>query len=258
MRYKTYTGIVLKTQPLQEADEVLTFWSWEQGKARLRARGVRRSTSKLRASLLPLAWVSLQVVPSEFLPVIINGRRLKNYSPLTSDLLSLAAVFHLFELVLKTTADRQPNPAISVLLRESLDYLEKTKAANLDFLIIFRLRLLAALGYGLSCGRCALCGLVLDGNRTPFVSEILLGLVCSPCQKKVKEARPLDLQVFHYLRKLEEKDFRFGVSSVTESVKAQAERLLLSFFQTLIERQINSSQFLAENMKVNPAYPVSL
>src|SRR5438309_9306049 len=46
-------GIVLRTQKLGEADRIITILTREQGRVRLVAKGVRRTTSKFGARLEP-------------------------------------------------------------------------------------------------------------------------------------------------------------------------------------------------------------
>ena len=54
-------GIVLRTQKLGEADRIITILTRDNGRVRLVAKGVRRTTSKFGARLEPFAHVDFQV-----------------------------------------------------------------------------------------------------------------------------------------------------------------------------------------------------
>ena len=48
MREIKHTGIILKKQPLGEADELITLFTKEQGKVRVLAKSVKSAKSKLQ------------------------------------------------------------------------------------------------------------------------------------------------------------------------------------------------------------------
>ena len=45
------TGIILKKQPLNESDEIITFYTKENGKIRALAKSVKSSKSKLQQKI---------------------------------------------------------------------------------------------------------------------------------------------------------------------------------------------------------------
>ncbi|MBI4053970.1 MAG: DNA repair protein RecO [Candidatus Doudnabacteria bacterium] len=248
MRYRTLTGFVLKRAALREADEVVTFWSWEEGKARVLIRGVKKSTSRLKAALTPVSLVCLQIASSEFMPVVTSARAVKIYSGTLADLPRVAVVFSLFEMVLRSTADNQANVSVSILLRTSLDYLENSLAVDREFLTAFRLRLLSALGYQPVSSTCAQCGRKISAKRPLFWSSIFVGMICGACSRFDASARTLDLPVVSYLDKLKSESFSFSLLAEAEQTKSQAEQLLIEAFQNICERELNSKNFLAASL----------
>ena len=118
MNHKILNGLVLKHSPLREADEILTLWSWEEGKARVLARAVRKSSSRLRAVLAPVSWLSLQVAPSRRLAVVVDAKVRKSYPEILKNLSHLAIVFNVFEVLMRATPDGEPNQQVSRLLRQ--------------------------------------------------------------------------------------------------------------------------------------------
>jgi len=246
--HKIYTGLVLKRISYKEADEVVSFWSWEEGKVRILARGAKRSTSKLKAILQPLAWLAVTAVKSDFLPVLTSVRRIASYPALAKRLDLTAGVFNLFEMVLRSTPDRQSNETVSVLLRESLEHLNREKNFSLDFLNLFILRLLAALGYRQSWKNCSQCGSKTIDRGEIFFSRLSFGAVCGRCGRVDFLAEKVDLRVKEYLVKLEKDGLAFKDGALGSKVSSLAEHFLSDVFNSVTERQLNSKKFLKEQL----------
>lgn len=248
MNLKTYNGVVLKRTPLREADEVVTLWSWEEGKVRLLVRGLRKSSSKLKAAGVPLAWVELGVVASEYLPIVTSARTVKSNQKITCNLEYLAMVFNIFEIVLRTTPDREPNVAISMLLRQALDFLNDQEHAGLDFILTFRLKFLTALGYEFQFSPCRQCGQALNSKLALFWSDIFMGPICGSCSRFDPRAKKLDLPTVLHLVSLG-KTSGFSAGSNNQELNVKGEKLLSEVFQALTERDFRSKIFLSTQMQ---------
>lgn len=265
MHYKSYTGIILKHQPHREADEVITFWSFEEGKARFLVRGVRKSASKLRGAVSPLSWLHLYVIPSEYLPVVYNVKVIKTYRFPRSDLRHLAMVFNFFEMVLRSTADRQPNHKISLLLRKVLDYLEQARE-DMDLLIYFQLRLFESLGYSLQMQSCVSCQNPFDRRKSNFLSLHAGGLICFDCSRMIADVQNVENEVIECLLKYARNQPFSGAAvgdpsrpastpkrdelrrqAEADPAKKKTNQILSDFFFLLTERRLNSQKFLQEN-----------
>ena len=55
-------AVVLRTYKSGEADRVVVLWTREHGKVRVLAKGVRKTTSRLGATLETLAYVTVDLV----------------------------------------------------------------------------------------------------------------------------------------------------------------------------------------------------
>ena len=58
-------GIVIREQPFQEQDKIITLFTEEEGKIKAIAKGVRRNRS-------PLVAASLSIIPAKILPISIR------------------------------------------------------------------------------------------------------------------------------------------------------------------------------------------
>ncbi|MBX4205313.1 MAG: DNA repair protein RecO [Candidatus Doudnabacteria bacterium] len=148
MKYNKAQGIVLKKTNYKETDQIVTIWSYEFGKMRVLARGLRLPKSKLAGSLQDLSLVNFEVTGRW--PTIISAGTVRNFKGIRSNLAKMAPAFYVTELMLKTTADEHPNtPALECFL-DFLNVLDHED--NLEIIDValhsFVLKLLDHLGFG--------------------------------------------------------------------------------------------------------------
>ncbi|MBX4187925.1 MAG: DNA repair protein RecO [Candidatus Doudnabacteria bacterium] len=152
MKYNKLTGIVLKKQNYKEADQIVTIWTREAGKVRVMARGLRLGKSKLSFSMQDLSLVDFETAGRKSLPALISAKSTKTYSKLRDDLTKTVAAFYATELMLKITADEQPNPEAYDLLEGFFNYLNTKDISEQPIYSIvdsFSLRLLNTLGFSI-------------------------------------------------------------------------------------------------------------
>ncbi|HLC44270.1 MAG TPA: DNA repair protein RecO [Patescibacteria group bacterium] len=246
MRGRTHSAIVIKRAPYREADEVLTCWSWDIGKIRLLARGVRKNESRLKGALSPLAWLEFDVVPSDHLPIIAGVRRVASYSRAGRDLKRVALVFTIFEMILRATPDRQPVRNVSLLLRSALDQLSQDGPVASEFLLVFRYRLLSALGYQPRFDRCSSCGRSLKSEPSRW-SPSWHGIVCERCALGLERISILPAVGVEFFTALENSTEVFPQVMLDSNLEPLLEGWLGGVFQTIIERSLNSSPFLVKH-----------
>jgi len=244
MRYKTYTGVVLKKTAWREADEILTTWTMEEGKIRLLARGLKHPTSKLRAGLAPLSWIEFSTSSALGFPVIIGSRSIHNYNAILQSLPKLASAFNIFEYVLKSTPDRQASPELSVLLREAfnaLDVMEEKQLTN--FLNAFLARFITTMGFGLSLSICTMCGQTVAPSMRVNFSHLQCGLVCDRCVSGDRTAVTVLPRVIMYILSLQAATQFLGKTEAGAEVVSGAKKLLSETMRFILEREIQSSRF---------------
>ncbi|MBI4049351.1 MAG: DNA repair protein RecO [Candidatus Doudnabacteria bacterium] len=150
MKYKKLRGIVLKKQNFRETDQIVTLWTQETGKIRVLARSLKKPASKLVYNLQDLSYVSVETAGRKNLPVLIGCSTLKSFKDLRNDLNKIGAGFYASELMLKLTADEQPNPAAFNLFVEFLSNLNSQQLISSQIQAIlakFSLNLVEILGF---------------------------------------------------------------------------------------------------------------
>lgn len=171
--YSKYTGVILKKHPLGEADELLTIFTKESGKLRVKAVSSRKIHSRLAGHLQSLNEIEFETAgrsASSGLPIVISVRsvRLNNY--LRENLKKFAYALIGAETLYRLCPDRQEHPEayqhLITFLREMGDALEENFCLRK-----FQLRLLHTLGFGVPEGTDEnnIDGRILDG----FMHQIM-------------------------------------------------------------------------------------
>ena len=146
-RELNFTAIILKKQPLGEADEIITFFTRESVKIRGLAKSVKLAKSKLQNSLQTLFLVDLSVAGSGNLPKIIRAQPEETFPNLRENLFLIKQAFYVSELVLKFTPDGQKNEKLFDLLLEFLKFLQTNNGSLELALAKFKTDFLSAIGF---------------------------------------------------------------------------------------------------------------
>ena len=137
---------------------------------RVRARGTKKSVSKLGGSLEPLMEVDLQLAHGRIFGVVTGSQIRNRFPKLREEVISLVAGQWLLELVEKITKPDQPSPEVYVLTMEGLDDLGKQTTAGHIWLSLLRTAwlLLRHEGFAPDLSVCAVCGQLLPKTETSF------------------------------------------------------------------------------------------
>jgi DNA repair protein RecO (recombination protein O) len=175
-------ALVLRTQPLSEADRIVTFLTRSHGRVRAVAKGVRRTRSKFGARLDPFGHVDVQFAVGRSLDVVAQVETIASYrDAIASDYRRYTAGTAMLE-----TADRlvfaEKEPAVQQhqLLLAGVRALAAGMHDASLVLDSFVLRSLAVAGYAPSFGACAVCG--APGPHRSF-SAAAGGMLCGDCRQ---------------------------------------------------------------------------
>ncbi len=141
-------GYIVKTQDLNEADLLLTFFSEESGKLRCIARSAKKRMSKLRGRLQPNCLTSVTLTSLGSLPLVINSEVLQSYQEIVNHQDRIQAVQAMQEIILKALPDELPNPELFFAFGQALQSLNNTsEVSSLLVLLKFLNSALHALGF---------------------------------------------------------------------------------------------------------------
>lgn len=153
----TTPALVLKRRNYAEADRILTLLTPDHGKVDVRAKGVRKPTSRKRGHIELFTHLQAHIVPGRWLPILTQAQAITQFNPLRntptqSQTTSIqeAKIFHAYhlaEITDRLIPENEPQPQIFDMLIKSLTYLQKPNPNIAKLHHSYKLRLLQILGF---------------------------------------------------------------------------------------------------------------
>lgn len=168
-------GVVLGRHGLGEADRVLDLFTREFGRLRVKARSVRRTTSRLAGRLEPFTHAHFLLARGRVLDVVAQVEVVDVHADLREDLQRLGHAWLVADLTLQLVPEAEPHPEVFWLLVEALKLLRGDPGLAAAW---YGLRLFAELGYRPAQDRCPGCGRPASGD---LWSPALGGFCCARC-----------------------------------------------------------------------------
>jgi DNA repair protein RecO (recombination protein O) len=189
-------AIVLRSQPFQERDRLVTFLTENHGRLTGVAKGAihsRRFGGAL--DLFACSHVRWKETQGELVRIEeANARR--DFVELRSKLENISAAGHFVDLCLRLTEDRQVAREVFLLLAHYLKLLE-TNSATFEIVRSFEIKLLERLGWAPVLEECVSCGAAFFGEELPpeesYVSLAVErgGFLCRDCSPPQSRHFPL-------------------------------------------------------------------
>lgn len=239
-------AIVLRHRDWGEADRLLTLYTKQRGKIRAVAKGARKVRSRKAGHLQPFTHVSLQLARAKGPYIITQVETLNAYIPLREDLNLTGNASYLLELLDRFTYDEEEiNTAIFSLLENSLSRL--TRGDDIWVLIrYYEIRLLDYLGFRPRLFHCASCEREIKAENQ-FFSADLGGIICPQCGASLMNARSVSVDEIKYLRHFQRSAYEDARrANPNPKIRANVEMLMQFYLSYILERGLNSPQFLKE------------
>jgi DNA repair protein RecO (recombination protein O) len=240
--YKT-EAIILRQRRLGEADRILCVFTPTFGKMDVKARGVRKTTSRMSGHLQPLTRCMLQLAQGHVSDVVAGCETLESFQPLRNDLDRLSRALYAAELVDRFVPERTHSYPTYRLLSDTLHRLAEAENAD-QTLRFFEMRLLDQCGFRPELDVCTGCGSPLEPIDN-FFAPISGGVVCSACASGALGARTLSLNALKVLRLLQHGSYNDAMRVRIEGTLArEVEIHLRSFIVAVLERDVNAAAFI--------------
>ena len=240
--YKT-EAIVLRGRKLGEADRILTLFSPAFGKMEAKAKGVRKTTSRLSGHLQPLNHCMLQLARGHVSDVITGCETLASFRGLRDDLERLSRALYAAELTDRMTAEHVQSLPTYRLLLDTLARLESGPDSD-TALRFFEMRLLDQSGFRPELERCVGCGNALQPVDN-FFAPVAGGAVCRDCVPGLAGPRVMTLNGLKVLRLLLRGSYNdVARVNVPPELAEEVERHLRSYIIGVLERDVNAATFI--------------
>jgi DNA repair protein RecO (recombination protein O) len=240
--YKT-EAIVLRQRKLGEADRILTLHTPAYGKLDAKAKGVRKTTSRMSGHLQPLSRCMVQLARGRSgLDVIAGCETLESFQALREDLDRLSRALYAAELADRFLAERVESMATYRLL---LDTLRRLQDGNADTALrYYEMRLLEQSGFRPELERCLGCEQALQPEANYF-APVAGGTYCPSCGAGAAGSRTLSLNALKVLRLLQRASYNeAGRVTMPPALAQEVERHLRSYIVCMLERDVNAAAFV--------------
>jgi|SRR3990167_1111205 len=146
MRAFKTEGIVIKRRNYGEADRIVTIFSKKHGKLSIKAKGVRKISSRRSPHIELLNYCIFSLHQGKSMPILTEVVSLENFYDLKKDLKKIGLAYHVCELVDGLCAENQETPEIFLLLGRTLRKISKGEGSK-QVIKQFELSLLKLLGF---------------------------------------------------------------------------------------------------------------
>ncbi len=166
MRLHKIEGFVIKRNNFNEADRILTVFTKQSGKVRIKATGVRRIASRRSPHVELLNLSLLTVYQGRNIQTLIEAETIESFSDIKKNLKKVGFAYHICELINKLCPENQENRQVFNLILDILTKLAKEDniKATIDK---FEINLLGLLGFYTSSQ-----SLIPSFNMSSFIESI--------------------------------------------------------------------------------------
>lgn len=236
-------GIPLRSLPIGEADRLLTILTLARGKLQARARGVRKTTSKLSGHLDMLTRSRLTLSRGQSLDTITGAETIDSFARLKSSLSTLPYAIYAAEVADAFNPLDAPNDRFYGALVAVLRSLDSGRDANLAVRFL-ELRSLEYSGFALELATCVECGDAIRPNRHYF-SPAAGGTLCPSCRPAFGDAVSLTVDALKVLRYLSMNRLDDALKiNVKPALQRELAALTRRALHHTLEKELRSSAFL--------------
>lgn len=139
-------GIIIKRRNVGEADRILTVYTKTEGKILIKAKGVRKITSRRSSHIELLNYTKLTLHKGKTMPILTEAQITEDFSSIKDDLKKTGFAYHVCELIDGLCAENQENTRVFFLLKRILDVIALGEDISAK-VYLFETELLKTLGF---------------------------------------------------------------------------------------------------------------
>ncbi len=249
VRSQRVEAIVLRHADWGEADRLLWLFTRETGKVKVIAKGIRKPRSRKAGHLEPFTRVDLLLAQGRDFPIVTQAEAKETYLQLRENLVKVGYASYVIELLDRFTYEEGENNALYRLLSETLARLnqEPDPAFGVRY---YEIRLLDLVGFRPQLFQCVNCRGEIKAEDQFFSFE-KGGVLCPKCGVKEASSRQISMPALHILRHFQRSNYKEAQRlRLVVSVDREVESLMGSYLTYLLERGLNTPEFLQQVRKL--------
>ena len=150
-KYYRTTGIILKSVNMLEADRVYTLITPTHGKLKLKAKGIRKISSRRIGIMGMFNKIDFLCLNGKNIDIIAQAQIVNRFPEIESSLLKITVAYHVIELAESLTVEHQENRAVYNILEKALEDISSSpqNITELKQIVLeYQKNLLDVLGFG--------------------------------------------------------------------------------------------------------------
>ncbi len=199
--------------------------------------------SRKAGHLEPFTHASLQLAKGRDLWIVTQAETIEAFLSIRENLELTAYALYVLELLDRFTYEEGEYVSLFQLL---LDTLKRVHVEEDVFLAIryYELRILDLVGFRPQLFICVECGETIQAEDQYFSAE-KGGVLCPKCGPGAPATRPVAIETLKYLRHLQRSTYKEAKRAhLSISTQREMENLLQYYLTYLLERNLNSPEFL--------------
>lgn len=242
MNFQT-KGLILKEYNYGEADKIFVIFTAEKGKISCFAKGVRKSSSRMRGFLQLFTYANFHLHRGKSMHTIIGGEVINSFPRVKNDLLLYGYANYMAEVIEYIIPSEEKNEDIFMITVSYLHLMGSLPASQLTSYYI--LGLLRATGFLPEFFDCIKCNQEIRSNSVFDYLEG--GCVCIDCAKQIDYKRPIPINIIRNIGQLLKMELaQIGRLKIAEKDQFFIEDLLSEYLKFVLEKPINSIKFIRE------------
>lgn len=197
-------GIVIRQADFSESSRVITFFTREQGRVSVLAKGAKRLKGPFDAALDLLSTCGIVFLKksSGALGILTQAHLISRFTPIPGELNSLYGGYYVADLLYQLTEDHDADARLFELTQQTLQDLSNPEVEPMTAVVQFEVGLLVCAGLFPDLTSCAVCGspVATDAKFAHWVSQG--GLICGLCRREEYSGRSVTGGVIAVLRML--------------------------------------------------------
>jgi DNA repair protein RecO (recombination protein O) len=234
-------AIILKKSVFFEGNEIVVMYTRDNGKLRAVARSVKSAKSKLAFGLQTLFHSDVELTMGKKMPTITGVRTIDTFMNFRERLEVSYLAFFASELILKSTVDEEPNPALFDFFLSYLKHLDQEEGEHFC-LSAFVFQVLTLNGYGITADKCAVCEKGLGEESLLSFSNRKSGFLCQECTARTSDARTVSKNSWQFcsINEFLEQDR----SLLPVGDKQALGKVAQDFATYILERNLNAAKYI--------------
>ena len=235
---------VLKTLDYKDAHKLVYFYTLEGIKSAI-AYQTKKMTSRSRYMLQPLTKVDMTLTSGK-LPSVKDVDLIDDYQAIKNDLTSYTYASHILELIYGTVSEEDDHSKMFSFLHRLLGLMPSHNPSVVT--MIFELKLLHFIGYGLQFKQCAICGKTEDTFFHPSSGGVTCLNHIDAHDLIANKEETLLLKYLYYIDI--DKD---ELPDMDDHTKEKLRRLIELLFEEFVGYKTKSSKIIKQIEKNNDA-----